>query len=554
MCRFWWGSKDRQHKIHWRGKKAIFKSKLAGGLGFRDMQLFNKAMLAKQVWRLQTNPNSLLGQFLKAKYYPNSDILHATYSRSASYAWQSIYQAIDTIKNGSCWKIGNGQSIKIWEDNWVIGQNGYKILTPYNGQPNTSRVSDIIINGSTRSWNHALIDQTFFSFERTLIKQIPLIEEPIEDQLMWPHAKDGKYSVKSGYNLLSQWNNVNNVGSSHSNSQDNTWKKLWSLHTIPRHKVLIWRIIHKAITVKSELSKRGVNCNVLCPRCLIKEETIDHTFMHCPHATKIWFGSKLGICFDHRHSNISEWIQHVINCLNKDDVIYMAAVLYGIWYARNLKVFEDKDIEDDRVIINATKSINEYHNATSSEDSKAHNISHSRSTNLRHRRRSTTNKQWKKPNNGIIKINCDANLSREGRWGLGTIARNSDGNVIAAATWESPGIADPALAESAALYNAVRMAIEHNLSDVEFESDNATIISILKGEVQIPRIYVGNIVRGIICKKDRFRSCRFSHIGREANKAAHHMAFLAHDEPNRVWIDNTPPHIVSVLLRDLFHN
>jgi hypothetical protein len=32
------------------------------------------------------------------------------------------------------------------------------------------------------------------------------------------------------------------------------------------------------------------------------------------------------------------------------------------------------------------------------------------------------------------------------------------------------------------------------------------------------------------------------------------MAFLAHDEPNRVWIDNTPPHIVSVLLRDLFHN
>jgi hypothetical protein len=232
----------------------------------------------------------------------------------------------------------------------------------------------------------------------------------------------------------------------------------------------------------------------------------------------------------------------------------MVAVLYGIWYARNLKVFEDKDIEDDRVIINATKSINEYHNATSSEDSKAHNISHSRSTNLRHRRRSTTNKQWKKPNNGIIKINCDANLSREGRWGLGTIARNSDGNVIAAATWESPGIADPALAESAALYNVVRMAIEHNLSDVEFESDNATIISILKGEVQIPRIYVGNIVRGIICKKDRFRSCRFSHIGREANKAAHHMAFLAHDEPNRVWIDNTPPHIVSVLLRDLFHN
>jgi hypothetical protein len=77
MCRFWWGSRDRQHKIHWKAKKVIFKSKLAGGLGFRDMHLFNKALLAKQVWRLQTNPDSLLGQCLKAKYYPNNDILHA---------------------------------------------------------------------------------------------------------------------------------------------------------------------------------------------------------------------------------------------------------------------------------------------------------------------------------------------------------------------------------------------------------------------------------------------------------------------------------------------
>jgi hypothetical protein len=137
---------------------------------------------------------------------------------------------------------------------------------------------------------------------------------------------------------------------------------------------------------------------------------------------------------------------------------------------------------------------------------------------------------------------------------LGAIARNSAGNLIVAATWESPGIIDPALAESAALYYAVRMAVVHNFRDVEFESDNATIIRMLKGEAQIPRTYVGNFVRGINCKKDRFRSCSFSHIGREANQAAHHMALLAHDEPNRVWIDNTPPHIVSVLFRDISHN
>jgi hypothetical protein len=42
----------------------------------------------------------------------------------------------------------------------------------------------------------------------------------------------------------------------------------------------------------------------------------------------------------------------------------MAAIIYGIWYARNQKKIEDKDFEDDRVINNATISIKEYQLAT----------------------------------------------------------------------------------------------------------------------------------------------------------------------------------------------
>lgn len=52
-------------------------SKASGGMGFRDFHSFNLALLAKQCWRLWNQPDSLVGQIMRAKYYPDCDILEA---------------------------------------------------------------------------------------------------------------------------------------------------------------------------------------------------------------------------------------------------------------------------------------------------------------------------------------------------------------------------------------------------------------------------------------------------------------------------------------------
>jgi hypothetical protein len=38
-------------------------------MGFKDIKLFNLAMLGKQGWRLLTNPDSLCAIVLKGKYF-----------------------------------------------------------------------------------------------------------------------------------------------------------------------------------------------------------------------------------------------------------------------------------------------------------------------------------------------------------------------------------------------------------------------------------------------------------------------------------------------------
>ncbi|XP_071681896.1 uncharacterized protein [Lolium perenne] len=71
---YWWGSKKGKRKTRWKAWEDITKPKSRGGLGFRDFRLFNQAMLARQAWRLMTQPDSLCARVLKAKYYPRGEL------------------------------------------------------------------------------------------------------------------------------------------------------------------------------------------------------------------------------------------------------------------------------------------------------------------------------------------------------------------------------------------------------------------------------------------------------------------------------------------------
>lgn len=90
--------------------------KSSGGLGFKNIKLFNLVLLAKEGWRLQMDYDSLVFKVLKAKYFPNSDFVHASLGNNPSYTWRSIIAAQELVKNGLRWRVGNGVNIRVWGD------------------------------------------------------------------------------------------------------------------------------------------------------------------------------------------------------------------------------------------------------------------------------------------------------------------------------------------------------------------------------------------------------------------------------------------------------
>ena len=87
------------------------EAKEVGGMGFKEIEKFNKALLAKQLWRMMHNPDSLCFRVFKARFFPNCSILDAKDSNFGSYAWKSILGVRDVIKKVMVWCIGNGQSV-----------------------------------------------------------------------------------------------------------------------------------------------------------------------------------------------------------------------------------------------------------------------------------------------------------------------------------------------------------------------------------------------------------------------------------------------------------
>ena len=112
MQKFWWGHQNKS-KVYWMSWSRMSLAKADGGLGYRDFESFNKALLAKQGLRLWQQPNSFFSKIMAAKYYRGRCFLESNLGTRPSFAWRSIHSLCELIKEGLIWRIESGSQVRI---------------------------------------------------------------------------------------------------------------------------------------------------------------------------------------------------------------------------------------------------------------------------------------------------------------------------------------------------------------------------------------------------------------------------------------------------------
>lgn len=145
--------KNKNHRKIW---KNMGIQKLRGGLSFRDLATFNKAMLAKQFWKILSIPISFVSTTLRCKYFSRGSVLEAKVGSRPLFLWRSLVSSIPLVKAGMFWNISNDWHTKIWVDKLVPRPTSYKIQSPMHILRRDAYVRELIDSPFT-SWNKNLI-------------------------------------------------------------------------------------------------------------------------------------------------------------------------------------------------------------------------------------------------------------------------------------------------------------------------------------------------------------------------------------------------------------
>ncbi|XP_025665275.1 uncharacterized protein [Arachis hypogaea] len=200
-----------------------------------------------------------------AVYFPNVDFKVTKAGNEASWIWKSIVHGKDFLLKNGRWLIGNGEKVRILDDNWILNMK----KSPDVMIDDVTFVKELISEG--QGWNISELRKHFDGDTVGKIIRTPVSVIGREDKLSWPLKPDGKYTIKMGYHAARKEQHLDNNNSpSTSDDFKDLWRDIWKLR---------------------------------------EPESTEHALLLCPWTRAAWFGAQIQCCpTAHTVSSFGKWV------------------------------------------------------------------------------------------------------------------------------------------------------------------------------------------------------------------------------------------------------
>ncbi|WVZ95347.1 hypothetical protein U9M48_041127, partial [Paspalum notatum var. saurae] len=238
--RFFWQCDEHKKKYRLAKWNILSMPKDVGGLGILNLEVQNKCLLGKWLFKLLTE-DGLWQDLLRKKYLHSKAITQVSKQPGDSQFWVGLMH------------LQNGRQIRFWEDRWV--EDKPLIVVREKNVTVDIGLSAVPLNVSFR---RALIGEKLIAWHDLVSKVAPVVLGEGKDIFTWNLSKNGSFSVSSMYSAIVQ-------------------EVVLGFKGATKDKNIFVRGV---VLTKDNLAKRQWKGNLKCSFCNANE-TIQHLFFEC---------------------------------------------------------------------------------------------------------------------------------------------------------------------------------------------------------------------------------------------------------------------------------
>jgi hypothetical protein len=204
---FLWGKLGEEFKFHLVSWSKVCSTISEGGLGIRNLLVFNRAMLDKWMWRYEIERDAWWRIVVDSKY---GSLWGGWCSLEPAGTfevrlWKNIRKGWESFSSFSRLVVQDGTRIRFWHDLWcgnTVLKDAFLVLFGIARSNDASVAANVELLGSSIQWNVSFTREAhdwevgvFASFLQVL--HLVTVRKGSKDELLWVPSKRGIFKVKS---------------------------------------------------------------------------------------------------------------------------------------------------------------------------------------------------------------------------------------------------------------------------------------------------------------------------------------------------------------------